>query len=83
MSTQGPYDKSEKKTIEEAQNEGMKIMCLLNPHLYENVETEIHIEMTSRKGEEPLIIHPTVLGLIGFINGALHQLEHHIKKIDS
>lgn len=61
--------------------EAMKIIWLLNPYIYKDIKENIKIQLEG-DGEEPYIVNFTVQGLIGFILGALHQLEHHQEKID-
>jgi len=58
-----------------------KIVWLLNPHIYPNTDKVVNFEMINKDGE-PQDFSPTILGLIGFINGAMHHLEHHEEKIN-
>ena len=62
------------------QKEAMRIIWLLNPYIYKDIKQNIKIQIEGGD-EEPHICNFTIVGLIGFINGALHQLEHQ-EKID-
>ena len=67
------------KTKKELKEAGMKIVCLLNPFIYPDTSKRVCFEMEKENGTTQNF-NPTILGLIGFINGALHQLEHQEKK---
>ena len=71
--------KDKKKECEE---HGLRMVYLLNPHLYKNPKEKIDIELTGDSSSKPLNIKPTILGIIGLVGMFMHALEHQAKVID-
>jgi len=52
---------------------------LLNEETYSNPQKVIPIEMNGG-GDKPIVIKPTILGIIGLIRMSFHILEGHTEK---
>ena len=74
-------EKIKYKTKKELKEADTKIVWLLNPFLYPDTSKRVNFEMKDKDGKSKNF-SPTILGLIGFINGAIHHLEHHEEKIN-
>tara|TARA_Y100000004_G_C8942224_1_gene424686 strand:+ start:1584 stop:1820 length:237 start_codon:yes stop_codon:yes gene_type:complete len=69
------------KTKEELKEADTKIVWLLNPFIYPDTSKRVNFEMKDKDGKSQSF-SPTISGLIGFINGVIHHLEHHEEKIN-
>lgn len=81
--TKHHYTKEEleasKVVLDEVKAEaGKNIVYLLNPFIYPDRYKKISFNMEDNNGNSHNL-KPTILGLIGFINGALHLLAHEEK----
>lgn len=67
-----------KAVLEEVKAEaGKNIVYLLNPFIYPDRYKKISFNVENNGNSHNL--NPTIIGLIGFINGALHLLAHEEK----
>ena len=60
------------------EKDAIKIITLLNPYIYKDINKRLSIEIAGQD-DKPYTLTPTIIGLIGFINGSLHCLEHQEK----